>query len=451
MQPPRHTPGGREAPTFCCPGCSIELLQIDAQRLACARCSHRYARVGNVWCLVPEPGLWRALWKSRVDDYAKAAQQQIEQLAAAGERYEGTSEATVRRLSRVRDGLAAQRAAICEYLSVLDDAAQRVPFPSPAMSGPAPVAKCYENLFRDWTWGDAEAAQSLQLVQRLTPDDRRLGRFAVYGAGAARLAVDVHTTLNPRWTVALDLNPFPLLVAARLIGGEPVTLPEFPVGPHSHEDVVVTRELRCPSAVGPTFTLAFADVLCPPFAPESLDTVLTSWVIDALDADFRDTAGAIGNVLCRGGTWLNIGPLRFDRSGCEAYSIEEVHQIVAQAGFEIVASFRASIDYFKSPQSGSSRVETVFCFAARKVAHVPLRRSSGVYPPWLCNPDEPVPLSENTLAFRRSSVFTNGVLSLVDGRRTLRDIAAHLASNWKVPEDALLDPLRAFLARFPIE
>jgi hypothetical protein len=437
------------APDFCCPRCAVALLPVDGQRSRCERCSRVYERLGDVWCLVPEPPLWRALWKSRLDEYQVRTQLQIDQLASPGERHHAASETTLRRIRRVRAGLMSQLDSIGEYLRVLDAATPRVPLPLPSMSGPAAVLKCYENLFRDWSWGESEAEQSFALVERLAPDE--LGRLAVYGAGAGRLAVDVHTRLAPRATVALDLNPLPLLVAARLIRGEPVSLPEFPVGPHSEEEVVVAQELRCPSAVGPGLTLAFADSLCPPFAAESLDTVLTSWVIDALDADLHDTARAIAGVLRRGGTWLNMGPLRFDRSWAESYGIGEVHEIVAGAGFEVTLSFRDCIDYFKSPHSGSLRRETVYCFAARKIVSAGPLRTTGVYPPWLSNPDEPIPLTASTLALRRSSVFTNGILSLVDGRRSLRDIAGHLSASWQVDPESLVDPLRAFLARFPVE
>ncbi len=114
------------------------------------------------------------------------------------------------------------------------------------------VLKCYENLFRDWAWGGEECASFLSLVERLVVEP--LGRLAVYGAGAARLAVDVHRRFDHELTLAIDLNPFPLLIADALLRGERVTLPEFPVAPLSDRDVVVERELaaRRAGSVGPS-------------------------------------------------------------------------------------------------------------------------------------------------------------------------------------------------------
>lgn len=436
------------APPLWCPSCREPLVAVVALQLTCPRCLRIYGNLGGVWCTVPEPGFWQSLWRDRLDDYRKRAELELEQLEVAAAR-EGSSETGRRRMARVRAGLEGQLTALSGHLQVLTRSAPGVPLPVPPAPGALAVIKCYENLFRDWAWGAKEAEQSLALVQRLIAND--VGRLAVYGAGAARLAVDLHTTAKPEWTVALDLNPFPLLVAAHLIEGKEVTLPEFPVGPHSEDDVVVWQALRCASDVGSTFSLAFADLLQPPFAPGSLDTVVTSWVIDALDVDLRVTARAIAHVLRPGGTWLNVGPLRFDRNLAEAYSIEEVHEIAGEAGFGLTDSFRERIDYFSSPHSGSSRRETVFGFSARKCRDVPLHGVTGVFPSWLLNPGEPIPSSQGLVALRRSYVLMNGVLSLVDGKRTLKDVAQVLGAKWELPPATLLEPLRVFFARLNLQ
>ena len=111
--------------------------------------------------------------------------------------------------------------------------------------GANPLLEFSENLFRDWVWGEKEAELTLALVAKAV--DQPLGRLAVYGAGTGRLAVDVHQSLAPAETWALDMNPLPVLVGERLLRGETVTLPEFPVAPHSEADVVIQRDLVSPS------------------------------------------------------------------------------------------------------------------------------------------------------------------------------------------------------------
>lgn len=374
--------------------------------------------------------------------YCELAQQRIQELDAQLQAASGPPR-TRRRLSQISSALKEQREQIALHFELLgrrSPVAAKSTIPLVLSSGSSPVLKCYENLFRDWGWGTDEMAQSLELVRRLAP--AQLGKLAVYGAGAGRLAVDVHQALEPEQTVALDINPFPLLVAARLIQGETVTLPEFPVGPHTEQDVVVRQTLRCTSQVAPSFSFAFADVLRPPFASGSLDTVLTSWVIDALDADFGQTALSIQRTLTLGGTWINTGPLRFDGRLAEAYSREEVLEITRACGFELVSEFDHVLDYFHSPHSGSHRRETVFCFAARKVAELAERPQAGVRAAWLLDPNQPVVMTPSANALRRNSIVTVGVLALVDGKRSLLDIANALAVQWRVPPGTLVDALR---------
>ena len=67
------------------------------------------------------------------------------------------------------------------------------------------VLEFSENLFQDWVWGDKEADLTRALAARLLGEEP--GRLAVYGAGAGRLAVDLHQSLRPTATWALDLNP----------------------------------------------------------------------------------------------------------------------------------------------------------------------------------------------------------------------------------------------------
>lgn len=430
-----------------CPNCQSALS--GSAPLHCSSCTRVYPTLGGVRCLVPDPKYWCSIWLGRVTSYGELVRQRIAELDARLTS-NALSQRTARRIQRMKTGLESQVTQISAHFEALRVNTPSRPSSTLAGADPSssvPVLKCYENLFRDWAWGNAESSQSFELVKKIAPST--LGRLAVYGAGAGRLAVDVHVALKPECTIALDINPFPLLVAARLAQGERVSLPEFPVGPHSEADTVVFQTLACTSELGNDFSFAFGDALRPPFAPGSLDTILSSWVIDALDADFRDTATAVNRVLRPGGTWLNIGPLRFDGDVAEAYSIEEVREIVEACGFAGADASRETIDYFRSPHSGSHRLETVFCFAARKVAEAPFRVVEGAYTPWLVETDQPIPVTQSSAAMRRNSVITIGILSLVDGKRSLDDIARALAAQWKVAPETLVEPLRDFFVRLP--
>jgi SAM-dependent methyltransferase len=397
---------------------------------------------------MPDPVTWVALWRRRMDRHGELARQQL----AALEAQQGDASAlasTRRRLGRVSVGLKEQHEKLAEHFDRLGAqtqtghaAAQQLASAFTSPGGASAVLKCYENLFRDWSWGEGEAAQSLELVRRLAPPS--LGKLAVYGAGAGRLAVDVHTRLEPACTVAVDLNPVPLLVASRLARGEAVALPEFPVGPHSEADVVVQQTLRCSATVDARFSWAFADVLRPPFSAGAFDTVLTSWLVDAVDASLDSIVAAIQRVLRPGGIWINLGPLRFDGPLREAYSIGEALETVEQSGFELGSRFTHAVDYFHSPHSGTRRQEMLFCFAARNARSSSAPYQPGVRAPWRLDPNRAIPSSPAMQALRRQSVLTSGVLSLVDGKRSLSNIAQLLGAQWRLPPEALLDMLREF-------
>ena len=60
----------------------------------------------------------------------------------------------------------------------------------------------YDNIHRDWNWGDAENSASLELVQKALGHGG-LGETAlVLGAGAGRLAYDLHQASDTSLTVA---------------------------------------------------------------------------------------------------------------------------------------------------------------------------------------------------------------------------------------------------------
>jgi hypothetical protein len=228
-------------------------------------------------------------------------------------------------------------------------------------------------VFRDWVWGQRECQLSLEPARagdaRRAAQGRRLRR-------RRRSIGRAHPPALPRpgKTVALDVNPLPFLIADRLLAGEQLKLPEFPVDPSSDADVVVEHSLSRPFAPRPGFSFVFADALRPPLG--QVDAVVTSWFIDVARVDLRQTAAAINRVLRPGGLWLNLGPLRFHADLARSYAIEETLEIVERSAFTLLSNDKQDIPYFDSPTSGSRRTETVFRFAARKSGEAAAGRHS---------------------------------------------------------------------------
>ncbi|HEY7375585.1 MAG TPA: methyltransferase domain-containing protein [Polyangia bacterium] len=440
------------ADLLCCPRCAGTLATGDGG-FRCARCAGQYPIVGRIPCLVDDPVLWRTIWLRRLDDYTSNIEARVRQLQGEAEA-EGAEllARTRQRLLRIAKGFAQQAEAITSLFDPLDagaDAWAAAAIPSRPEPGPQlAILECYDHVFRDWSWGERECALTLDFVKPLLPPG--LGRVAIYGAGAGRLAADLHQSCAPARTFALDVNPLPFLIADKLLAGETVDLPEFPADPSSDEVVVVTRHLERPYAPRDGFTLLFADALRPPIPAGSLDAVVTSWFIDVARADLRQTAAAINRVLRPGGLWVNFGPLRFQTVLARAYTIEEVHELVGASSFALSAQASEEIPYLDSPATGSRRRDLVFRFAARKTGEAPAVDVPDPAPPWVVNPLAPIPITPALVALGRTSMFTTGVLSMIDGQRSIVDVARELAAAWGVEPARLQDELRAFLARLPV-
>jgi SAM-dependent methyltransferase len=440
-----------------CPRCAGGLADADGG-FACARCGARFPVFGGIPCLVDDPALWRALWLRRLDDYSTSVEMRIGMLRQEAEAADQADSRegpvllprTRRRLRRIADGFAAQLdqvSALCEPLESGADPFGSVAIPNRPEPGQPAILECYEHLFRDWSWGTREHELALGFVAPLVPE--KLGRVAVFGAGTGRLAADLHASRSLGRTFALDVNPLPFLVTARLLAGETVTLPEFPIDPNSEEVVVVDRALSAPARGRAGFSLVYADALRPPFPPGSLDAVVTSWFIDAARVDVRKIAAVINRVLRPGGLWVNLGPLRFHAVLSRAYTIEEVMDIVAGGGFEVLSQDRQDLPYFHSPVSGSRRTDLVFRFAARKAAEAGEVDLPESVPPWVANPLLPIPITPSLVALGKTSMFTTGVLAMIDGQRSIVDVARELGAAWNVAPARLQDELRAFLAQLP--
>lgn len=447
----------REAGTpeevFHCPRCGGALSRVVGGS-RCEACGASFPAFGSISCLVDDPSLWRTIWLRRLDDYSAGVEARARALRREAEAA-NLLPRTSRRLLRIADGLEHQLEVLTglfEPLDVGSDPLVAAAIPSRADPGEqVAILEGYEHVFRDWAWGARECELALGFVAPLVP--KGVDRVAIYGTGAGRLAVEIHQSCESARTLALDFNPLPLLVADRILAGETVTLPEFPADPRSDDLVVVPRSLARPFAVRPGFRLVLADPLRPPIPPASLDVVVTSWFIDLARTDLPSTAAAINRVLRPGGSWVNIGPLRFPSELSRAYTIEEVLEIVAASGFE-VASHDTSHDQqdlpsFDSPASGTRRTELVFRFAARKTADAPTIDMADPVPPWVANPLTPIPITPALIALGRTSMFTTGVLGMIDGNRSVVDVARELGRAWGIDPGQLHDELRAFLARLP--
>ena len=72
-----------------------------------------------------------------------------------------------------------------------------------------------------------------------------------------------------------------------------------------------------------------------------------------------------------GGRWLNFGPLiyREEHTSLEhRYCVDEVLELVREAGFRVERYSFGGMNYMQSPASTQGRAETVLTFSAERLA-----------------------------------------------------------------------------------
>ena len=248
----------------------------------------------------------------------------------------------------------------------------------PALGGPLAgdaglprgVVEYLQFLYRDWGWeraGNRENELALDAIRKiLSPDD--LGLTLVLGAGACRLAYDLHRQCGASETAVVDIDPFLFVIAEAVVRGEPVQLTESTANVQALGQVARAWSLHAPA--GPLsdaeFHFFLANGLVPPFADHAFDTVVTPWFIDQVPGDLSAFFGQLRRLLRPGGRWINSGPLLYpaETSLGRRFSREEIFELAERAGFHVERSATESRPHLESPLNGRGKLEWVLTFEA---------------------------------------------------------------------------------------
>jgi SAM-dependent methyltransferase len=434
------------APLSECPTCRRAPLAPGPSAWRCGACGAEYPVTDAIPWLYRDPGPVLGEWKNRLTLYLEDFA--LEERLIAADFASATLAATRTRLDAFLAACREQRALIAALLAPLG-----------LGEGPAPHAtqlavatrvpqhqdlhSYYANLHRDWVWGEAEneAARALVASAFGTLAGKRL---LVLGAGAGRLCYDLAEGERPALTVALDINPLLLYALSRLARGERFALYEFPLAPVA--ELAVKRELRAPRAASAPLVCLFADALEAPFAAQSFDAVLTPWLVDILDEDFARLALRVSRLLAPGGRWVNFGSLSFaQRRPGLRYGRAELREVLAATGFAVAGDSETRIPYMQSPASRHARLETVYCFAADKRERAPREAPPPAPPVWASDLSAPVPLDESLKLTALATRLQAFMLALVDGERSVNDIAGFVVEQKLLPHDQAVAAVRALL------
>jgi len=434
-----------------CPRCDKSPLSFEAETYRCTACKIDFPAIEGIPWLFAEPDASLGDWRNRLHFALQQLSNESQRIKA--ELIEEDREALTRqRLEQQMKANEKHRNMLRRILTPVDIQSSQASYESylalrtrlPVDQG---IATYYANIHRDWAWGDAENAASLEQIKAVD-DGGALGNTLVLGAGACRLAYDIHMQMDTDQCVALDFNPLLLLIAQSVMQGDQPQLYEFPIAPRTIDDFAVLRKLSAPDAIREGFHLVLADVLRPPFAAGVFDTVVTPWIIDIVNEDLTVQAARINQLLKKGGRWINFGSLAFnhpERARC--YSLEETLSIVEHAGFTPPHSKEASIPYMCSPASRHGRQETVLTFSATKFGDVKPPKRHKALPDWIVTGKESVPLLPSFRSQTLSTQIYSFIMSLIDGKRTIEDMASVLEQQKLMTQQEAIPAIRTFLTR----
>ncbi len=430
-----------------CPNCASALNRNAHGRWACGSCQIDFPQLGDVPFLWPAPGAALKDWRNRFNHTLA----ELDTRREAYDQARSDLAATAARLDRMRDGLTTYDAALRSLLAPLGvgEGAGRETYLALRSRLPDHHAvDSYVNLMaRDWVWGAAETDAAAGLLDRAVQTAAATPRHVlVLGAGAGRLAYDLQQRWSCESTVALDSNPLLCLTGAAMARGESAPFVEFPTAPIKPEDAAVSCTLAAPAAES-RLTFVCADALNAPILPGAFDLIATPWLLDVIDSDTPSLLQRIAALLAPGGLWLTHGSVAFERSApAERLTAEELKELTAQHGFEVLTAEDAAIAYLHSPHSRHHRTETVFTQLSRRTeAAVTVPVAHAHVPDWLADTSRPVPLSPEFRTQLTTTRINGFIMSLIDGKRSINDMARVLEKQRLMPARDATEAIRQFM------
>ena len=116
------------------------------------------------------------------------------------------------------------------------------------------------------------------------------------------------------------------------------------------------------------------------------------------------------------------------------------------SGFETPVMRLDRIPYLNSPASCQARSELVLTMASTKAHEVAAPTPFASLPLFLREHELALPRPAQLVQLNATHAFHAEVLSLIDGKRSLRDVCATLGQKYRIPPDDLAGSLTAFLA-----
>lgn len=410
-------------------------LQLHAEEavLATSQQEEIYPLINGVPWLLPNPRNSLMDWSAKLNHFNQVLLSEIQSIEKELKHAQGATELRLKKLlegkqqfiKRVSELFFPVVRAQASTKNVYDALRDRAPSQQSLLSYEA-------NLYRDWVWGEEENTLTHDIVAAHFQGE--VGKLCVIGAGAGRLALDLHASQNPELTLATDINPLLVMAAEYLLTGKNLPFVEFPLHPRTSEFVAVEHEIKG-QAKPENFHFVFADATKPCFTTAAFNTVVTPWFIDIQPLEFSKFLRQLNQYIPIGGLWVNFGSLVFNQKrDALCYSVEEVKGIALQQGFEIAELQEHEIPYLKSPYNAGYRMERVWSWSAKKIADVKALNQPQVMPAWLLDQNQAVPKAQYFQQFSFKHRAYAQLTAEVDGKTSITKIAKKFAKQNKLDE-----------------
>lgn len=434
-----------------CPECKSSMTS-KGENCVCSGCSQAFPTLDGMPWLLAHPGPSLGEWKEQFKLLLFSLDRDVEEIKMDLS-LPDLMASTLKRLRKHLQAKVEQRKLITELLNPLQLSEVGSYELSTGMKVKLPTSQnlmgYYSNIHRDWCWGEDENREGLQCVQDLIGEKKDLGKLLVAGAGNCRLLYDVAETYKPSLVVGVDINPLLFLAAKKILAGKTVRLYEFPIAPMDLESFSALRKCRSPEKPSAEVQLLFADTMNLPFQKASFDTVLTPWLIDIIPESPDTFFPKLNQVLGIGRRWINFGTLVYDyKNPAKDYSKEEIMELIEKSGFEIELQFTRKIPYMQSPLSHHGRIESVFCFSAKKVRDIaepvlPFK----TLPQWLQDSHQPIPDLPEFQTLKNIYKIHLEVLKNIDGKTSIAQIAKIFEGNYGLTYTEAHDAIMKYLVK----
>ena len=426
---------------LCCPQCRGSLSDFN-----CSSCGENYPPIAGIPWLLASPKTSLGFWKNSYQKSVESLKSQAQGLRVQSEASSNLSTTTkrLRKLSQAKYEQANHFEKLLEGLAKAE-VSQQI---SEGLYPQQNLTSYVDNIHRDWAWGEEENQASLDCLKEAIGDESFNNKTVLFlGAGAGRLAYDFHRFFTPQNTIVTDINPLLLICAQKVISGDKIKLYDFPIAPNDLNSVQTLNKLQAPTKENDIHFL-YADALQIPFKRNSIDVIITPWLIDILPGDPELLMRSVNRVLKEEGCWINFGPLGFTHQETRFhYSREEIHEGLQSSQFKLNQEVIREIPYMQNPSSQHSRLENVTCFRATKVANVENKEVQELLPDWLLNTKVPVPKEAHFNNLKATHEISFQVFKEVNGGNSLEEMAKNLSPQFGLKPEETLESLKRFFIR----